>query len=96
MYSNCPPTNTQQRMKKERLYDVLGSLFVLGFVGCFTWMMYADKKLVQVDENKKLTETNQNDIRNIERNQNENFIKILKVVNEINIKLENKKDRSRE
>ncbi|MGB0896908.1 MAG: hypothetical protein ACPGRW_06270 [Flavobacteriaceae bacterium] len=81
-------------MRKEKLYDILGSLFVLAFVGCFTWMLNADKKLSQVDDNKHLIELNHNDIRAIEKNQNENYIKILEVVNEINIKLENKKDRN--
>lgn len=80
-------------MKKERLYDVLGSLFVLGFVGCFTWMMYADKKLVQVDENKKTSESNQNYIRSIERKQNENYIKILDVVTDIKVEMQNKKNK---
>lgn len=80
-------------MTKERFYDVMVTLLSAAIITGITWIVGIEKKLPQVDKNTINIERVNTRVDDVQRRQNENFIKILEAINEVKIELKDKENR---
>lgn len=90
MYSNTTIKN--EKMKREKFYDIFAGLMVLALSGAFVWFLTLEKA---IPEMQKDIEYNKRDIDQLKAETKKQNEKVIEMLHEIKLELKDKKDREK-